>query len=81
MGSWPRETMSIRFIDPSQGGVEIEETAKTNPEKILKFYLQGAKTLDESRWVLVAAQLFPDTRLQKSATSPSLRGPARPVVH
>ena len=30
MGSWPRETMSIRFIDPSQGGVEIEDAVQTD---------------------------------------------------
>lgn len=59
----------IVIIISAEGGVEIEETHKTNPEKILKFYLHGEKTLDESRWALVAAQIFPDTRLQKSATS------------
>ncbi|MBF0490738.1 MAG: ADP-forming succinate--CoA ligase subunit beta [Candidatus Omnitrophica bacterium] len=59
----------VVIIISAEGGVEIEETAKTNPEKILKFYLQGEKTLDERRWALVAAQIFPDTRLQKSATS------------
>ena len=59
----------VVVIASAEGGVEIEEVAKTNPEKILKYYLQGQKTLDESRWALVAAQLFDDTRLQKSATS------------
>ena len=59
----------VVIIASAEGGVEIEETAKTNPEKILKFYLQGEKTLDERRWALVTAQLFSDTRLQKSSTS------------
>lgn len=59
----------VVIIISAEGGVDIEETAKTNPEKILKFYMQGEKTLDERRWALVAAQIFPDTRLQKSATS------------
>ena len=59
----------VVIIISAEGGVEIEETNRTNPEKILKFYLQGEKTLDERRWALVAAQIFPDTRLQKSATS------------
>jgi len=59
----------VVIIISAEGGVEIEETAKTNPEKILKFYLQGEKLLDERRWALVAAQIFPDTRLQKSATA------------
>ena len=59
----------VVIIASAEGGVDIEETAKISPEKILKFYMQGDKTLDERRWALVAAQLFPDTRLQKSATS------------
>lgn len=59
----------VVIIISAEGGVDIEETAKTNPEKILKFYMQGEKTLDERRWALVAAQIFSDTRLQKSATS------------
>ncbi len=59
----------VVIIISAEGGVEIEETNKTNPEKILKFYMQGEKTLDERRWALVAAQIFSDTRLQKSATS------------
>ncbi|HLD87824.1 MAG TPA: ADP-forming succinate--CoA ligase subunit beta [Candidatus Omnitrophota bacterium] len=56
------------IIASADGGVDIEETARTSPEKILKFYTQGQKTLDESRWALVAAQLFSDVRLQQSAT-------------
>ncbi|MEI7999556.1 MAG: ATP-grasp domain-containing protein, partial [Candidatus Omnitrophota bacterium] len=59
----------VVVIASADGGVDIEETAKTNPEKILKFYLQGEKTLDERRWAQVAAQLFSDSRLQKSATA------------
>ncbi len=59
----------VVIIASAEGGVEIEETAKTNPEKILKFYMQGEKNLDEARWAPVVAQLFADTRLQKSATA------------
>ena len=58
----------VVIIASADGGVDIEETARTDPEKILKFYAQGQKTLDESRWALVAAQLFSDVRLQQSAT-------------
>ena len=58
----------VVIIASADGGVDIEETARTDPEKILKFYTQGQKTLDESRWALVAAQLFSDVRLQQSAT-------------
>ena len=59
----------VVIIASAEGGVEIEETAKTHPDKIIKFYMQGGKTLDEARWAPVAAQLFSDVRLQKSATS------------
>ena len=59
----------VVIIASAEGGVEIEETAKTNPEKIIKFYMNGVKTLDEARWAPVVATLFSDVRLQKSATS------------
>ncbi len=59
----------VVIIASAEGGVEIEETAKTHPDKIIKFYMQGVKTLDEARWAPVAAQLFSDVRLQKSSTS------------
>jgi len=59
----------VVIIASAEGGVEIEETAKTHPDKIIKFYMQGIKTLDETRWAPVVAQLFSDARLQKSATS------------
>ena len=59
----------VVIIVSSQGGMEIEETAKTHPEKIIKFYMQGDKILDEARWASVAARLFSDVSLQKSATS------------
>ncbi len=59
----------VVIIASAEGGVEIEETARRHPDKIIKFYMQGSKTLDEARWAPVAAQLFNDVRLQKSATS------------
>ena len=59
----------VVIIASADGGVEIEETAKTHPDRIIKFYMQGTKILDEARWAPVAAQLFTDTRLQKSSTS------------
>ncbi len=58
----------VVIIASPEGGVDIEETAKDDPAKIFKFYLQGQKTLEERRWALVAAQLFSDVRLQQSAT-------------
>jgi len=59
----------VVVIVSAEGGVEIEEVAKTNPDKIIKFYMQGTKTLDEARWSPVAAQVFSDPSLQKSATA------------
>jgi len=59
----------VVIIASADGGVEIEETAKTHPERIIKFYMQGVKALDEARWAPVVAQLFGDVRLQKSATA------------
>jgi len=59
----------VVIIVSAEGGVEIEETAKTHPDKIIKFYMQGVKALDEARWAPVAAQVFGDTHLQKSATA------------
>ncbi len=59
----------VVIIASADGGVEIEETAKTNPEKIIKFYMNGSRTLDEARWIPVVQRLFLDTRLQKSATA------------
>jgi succinyl-CoA synthetase beta subunit len=59
----------VVIIVSAEGGVEIEETARTHPDKIVKFYMQGDKTLDEARWAPVVAGLFSDPRLQKSATS------------
>jgi len=59
----------VVIIASAEGGVEIEETAKTHPDKIIKFYLQGARELDESRWAPIATSLFSDVRLQKSCTS------------
>ncbi|MDE1921425.1 MAG: ADP-forming succinate--CoA ligase subunit beta [Candidatus Omnitrophica bacterium] len=59
----------VVVIACADGGVEIEETAKTHPERIIKFYMQGAKELDEARWAPVAAQLFDDLRLRKSSTT------------
>ncbi len=59
----------VVIIASAEGGVEIEETAKTHPDKIIKFYMQGGKTLDEARWAPVVARLIERAHLQKSATS------------
>jgi succinyl-CoA synthetase beta subunit len=59
----------VVIIASAEGGVEIEETAKAHPDKIIKFYMEGNRVLDEIRWAPVAAGLLGDARLQKSATS------------
>ncbi len=59
----------IVIIASSDGGVDIEETAKENPEKILKFYLEGNKEIDPARWAAFASQLFPDPKYQKEGTA------------
>lgn len=58
----------VVIIASAEGGIEIEETAKAQPEKIIKLYMQGNKTLDENRWASVAAQLFANSGWQARAT-------------
>ncbi len=58
----------VVVIASAEGGVEIEETVKTDPNKVIEFYMQGDKAIDEKRWAPLAAQLFSEARLQKSFT-------------
>ncbi len=58
----------VVLIASSAGGVDIEETAKKNPEKIHKFYLNGKKEYDRSRWKNFIQVVFPDPALQEPAT-------------
>lgn len=59
----------IVIIASNEGGVDIEETAKEHPEKILKFYLEGNKTIDAARWPSFMTALFPDVQYHKEATA------------
>lgn len=78
-----REFYSAVTVDPAQGdvvliassagGVDIEETAKTQPEKIIKLYLEGQQTVDEGKWQKFLAAVFPDKADQAQA-SPILKG-------
>ncbi len=52
----------VVLIASAAGGVDIEETAKTNPDAIHKFYLQGQKELDPARWPSFIKAVFPDRR-------------------
>jgi len=59
----------IVIIASNEGGVDIEETAKEHPEKILKFYLEGNKTIDATRWASFITALFPDVKYHKEAAA------------
>ena len=43
-----RSSLSIAFISSDQGGVNIEEVAKRNPEKIVTVKIKFSKSVDES---------------------------------
>jgi succinyl-CoA synthetase beta subunit len=57
-----RGSRTAIFVGCSEGGVEIEETAKTNPEKILRCEAPAAELADlpEERVAAFASQLFAD---------------------
>ena len=54
----------IVLIASSEGGVEIEETAKTNPDAIKKYYLQGDREIDEQRFAPFIRSVFDTPELQ-----------------
>ena len=58
----------IVLIASAEGGVEIEETAKTNPDAIKKFYLQGEKEIDLLRWPVFIKSVFEDPAQKETAT-------------
>ena len=55
-----RSTRSVIFVGCADGGIEIEETAKTNPEKILKLQCTTSelKNPDEARLTEFASKFF-----------------------
>lgn len=59
----------IVLIASSEGGVEIEETAKTNPDAIKKYYLQGDKKLDPQRFKPFIQSVFETAELQAQGTA------------
>ena len=59
----------IVIIASNEGGVDIEETAKTDPQKILKFYLEGNRKIDATRWTPFITALFPDVKYHKEGTA------------
>lgn len=58
----------VVVIASSAGGIDIEETAKTHPEKILKYYLEGKKEIGLSRWPEFIHSVFADASLQEAGT-------------
>jgi len=66
-----RGSRNIIYVGCADGGVEIEETAKTNPEKILKLECTHSELTnpDEARFLAFAKQLFDDEgQAQATAT-------------
>ena len=58
----------VVLIASSTGGVEIEEVAKTDPQAIKKYYLQGEKEIDEQRWPEFISAVFEDLSHQQVGT-------------
>ena len=56
------------LIASAEGGVEIEEVAKTNPKAIKKYHLKGNQKLDKKRWGVFIKSVFPNTKLQQAGT-------------
>lgn len=58
----------VVLIASSAGGVEIEETAKTNPQAIKKFYLEGQRKIDKSRFGQFISSVFDNPAHQVEGT-------------
>lgn len=58
----------VVVIASSAGGVEIEEVAKTDPEAIKKYYLQGKQEIDKERWHEFISGVFEEASYQQAAT-------------
>jgi len=58
----------VVMIASAAGGIEIEETAKTNPEAIKKCYLHGKKETDPKRWKEFINSVFESKKLQEDGT-------------
>ncbi len=65
-----RGARKVVFIGCADGGVEIEETAKTNPEAILRHEVSGRElgSLQQSTFMDFASKLFSDPK-QAAATA------------
>jgi len=64
-----RNTKSVTLMVSSEGGVEIEEVAKDNPEKILKFHINPLTGLLDYQARNIALELFGDIKLAQQAAA------------
>ena len=64
-----RNTKSITLMVSAEGGVEIEEVAKDNPEKIIKFSINPLTGLLDYQARNVALELFGDIKMAQKAAS------------
>lgn len=62
-----RNTKSVILMVSKEGGVEIEEVAKTNPEAILKFPIKADLGMQTFQAREIAFQVFDDYQLVKEA--------------
>lgn len=58
----------IVLIASSEGGIEIEETAKKNPEAIKKYYLQGERSINNVRFKNFISSVFDSKDLCEQGT-------------
>ena len=64
-----RNSKSITLMASAEGGVEIEEVAKTNPEKIIKFQINPLTGLLDFQARNIALQLFGSIKHAQKAAS------------
>jgi succinyl-CoA synthetase beta subunit len=64
-----RNTKSVTLMASAEGGVEIEEVAKTSPEKIIKLSIDPTMGLMDWQARKVALQLFDDPKQMRQAAA------------
>jgi succinyl-CoA synthetase beta subunit len=64
-----RNTKTVTLMASKEGGVEIEEVARVNPEKIIKFHINPLTGLLDYQARDIALQLFDDIKIVQKAAS------------
>lgn len=64
-----RNSKSVTLMASSEGGVEIEEVAKTDPDKIVKMPIDASMGLMDWQARKIALQLFNEPKLVRQAAS------------